>query len=808
MKYILLIIIFTLAFSVSAEWVDFGIDGSAAHLTLLESSATGMILELEIPGVELISETVNGVEYTHFNIPACTPTSEGEGCPTLPKVSFMAAIPENANINIIMEAGEVISLGEHTPYPMQPFLLENSNVAEFTVSPEFYTGVVFPEEHVLVDITGILRGINTGRFSIIPFIYNGETGEVTVTPRMRIEIDFGGAVSVDRRLYSRFWRNTFRQNLINWEILGEPEMSVTSDLSRPAIARTREQAKYIDEADLLIMAGDDFFDTMIDDFITAKHNQGFITAAVAAGSWTSTEIKDYIQNAYDTWPIPPSFILFVGDDADITPYTSSPTGIDTDNRYCCVDGSDWIADIFHGRFVTPTDFYEIVEDKILKWEFDPLMDEDFWNNALCAGMLETGGGTVSTRWFCFTLESVRDTYLNIGKTVEREYVKDTSAPPPYYYRDYLPSAGQMVPADIVWDGSTSGIINSINSGVFLAQHRDHGSQSGWSHPSFTISDLSSLTNGEKTPMVFSFNCSTGLFVGGTCFAEVMFRMDGGAVMVVAANGGSFSYFNDYMVYGMYYAFNDEFTSPPAPYTFPQGNYLAGQSMMCGKLEMQEAAPYNPYSYDLSEETWDLFHIFGDPTMDMRTEVPVPLIVAAPAELPVGTTEATFTVSIADGPVDGAMVCLRKEDEDLYASGLTDATGTVVLTFDPITIASNAPWMSTAHNTLPEEGIILGPGGVGEESGTAITAFGLPYPNPCSGRMSFPVSLASSGNVDIDIFDITGRLVHTISSGTLESGEHSLIWNGRIEDRTAPAGIYMVRLKGDNLTETYRVVLTR
>jgi hypothetical protein len=471
-----------------------------------------------------------------------------------------------------------------------------------------------------------------------------------------------------------------------------------------------------------------------------------------------------------------------------------------DNRYCCVDGSDYMADIFNGRFVTGTNNYPGVEDKVLKWEFNPLMDTSFWNNGLCAGMLQADGGTVASRWFLFTCETVRDTYQNIyGKTFNREYVKDTSQPPPYYYRSDLPSAGQQVPSDIVWDGDAAGILASINDGVFIVQHRDHGSVSGWADPSFHISNLSGLTNGEKTPIVMSINCLTGQFVND-CFAENLFARENGAVAVVAAVESSYSYFNDYFCYGVYKSFNDEYTSPPFTYTSPGGDYMGGQALINGKLEMQAAAPYNPYgSWETyAEKEWDLFQWFGDPTMDMRTDVPHSLTVTAPYTLPSGSTTAVFTVADSEGPVEGAMVCMM-HTSGLWVSGVTDASGSVTLTFGAIGALNDITYMATAHNALPYEGVINGVGVEDFASGVLNASVGSPYPNPASASITFPFTLDNAGSVTIAVFDISGRTVNTVQSGELESGSHGLVW----DITEVPQGVYMARITDHNGTVTNR-----
>jgi len=784
---IVLLVLFSMA---TAEWVDFGISYlDHASLEVVECTASGFVVEITLPGFQNNSISQNGMTFNSISVPALTPYAVAEGAPMLPKASFMAAIPDNPNVSIRVEALEAPVVFENiTPSPMQPIPEDSSyDPIPFTYLPETYSHGSYPSQEAVFEDSGILRGVNMGRFTVIPFHWDAETGLLTVTPKLRVTVDLGGNVNVDPRLQSRFFANTYR-TFVNSEILGEPERTISSENSEPVKACNIREAREITEADLLIIAGDDFVDTMMDAFIDVKMDQGYLTAIVAAGSWTQTEIKDYIQNAYDNWEIPPSFILFVGDQGDLTSF-SAPTGIYSDNRYCCMDGpSDFNADIFHARFVTPTDNYSIVEEKILKWQFDPLMDADFWGNVLCAGYFQATGSSsvVAERWFCFTCESVRDTYMTIyGKTVQREYTKNTSASPPYYYRNNLPSAGQEIPGDIVWDGNAAGILSSINDGVFLVQHRDHGSVTGWGHPAFYIANLSGLTNGEETPMVMSVNCLTGQF-SSDCFAENFFRMEGGAVGVLAATGISYSYWNDYICYGLYKSFNDEYINPPALYTDPTGNYLTGQALMCAKIEMEASSPMCPYPTNRTEKEWDLFHWFGDPTMDMRTAVPHNLSVTAPANLPEGSTQVTFSVSEPDGAVNQALVCITHDS--LWASGLTDTTGIVTLTFDPIGSLSDICWMVTSHNALPEQGVINGVAIGDNPEGVVLTLVGLPHPNPASGLVTFPVSLSSGGSFEMTIYDTAGRAIATVHSGELEAGTHSLIWN----THDVPHGIYMVR----------------
>ncbi|MEO6832141.1 MAG: DUF4331 family protein [Chitinophagaceae bacterium] len=69
--------------------------------------------------------------------------------------------------------------------------------------------------------------------------------------------------------------------------------------------------------------------------------------------------------------------------------------------------------------------------------------------------------------------------------------------------------------------------------------------------------------------------------------------------------------------------------------------------------------------------------------------------------------------------------------------------------------------------------------------TAITSLNLSapavvmvaYPNPFTNQLTFKYKMPASGKVQIDIMDISGRLVNSINEGKVEAGEHLSQWNG-------------------------------
>ena len=74
-----------------------------------------------------------------------------------------------------------------------------------------------------------------------------------------------------------------------------------------------------------------------------------------------------------------------------------------------------------------------------------------------------------------------------------------------------------------------------------------------------------------------------------------------------------------------------------------------------------------------------------------------------------------------------------------------------------------------------------------------------YPNPFNSNTNISFILQQATNVEITIFDIGGRLVREVFSGYLETGIHTVNWNGiDVYANMVSSGIYFYSLSiGDN-----------
>ena len=70
-------------------------------------------------------------------------------------------------------------------------------------------------------------------------------------------------------------------------------------------------------------------------------------------------------------------------------------------------------------------------------------------------------------------------------------------------------------------------------------------------------------------------------------------------------------------------------------------------------------------------------------------------------------------------------------------------------------------------------------------------------------------LESAERVRIVVFDVSGRTVRELVTGSMSAGEHQAIWDGRNDEgEQVSAGIFFVTLKSQSLDETRTVVRLR
>jgi hypothetical protein len=105
---------------------------------------------------------------------------------------------------------------------------------------------------------------------------------------------------------------------------------------------------------------------------------------------------------------------------------------------------------------------------------------------------------------------------------------------------------------------------------------------------------------------------------------------------------------------------------------------------------------------------------------------------------------------------------------------------------------------------------VSPGPVSPSAHSWVTGFTRPpSPNPGRSGTHFAIALSHPQSVELTVWDVAGRRMAVLHHGLLDAGEHAFEW-GRPTDAgdRAPAGLYLVSLKTDELRQVRKFVLVR
>ena len=94
------------------------------------------------------------------------------------------------------------------------------------------------------------------------------------------------------------------------------------------------------------------------------------------------------------------------------------------------------------------------------------------------------------------------------------------------------------------------------------------------------------------------------------------------------------------------------------------------------------------------------------------------------------------------------------------------------------------------------------------SAPAVFALEQNFPNPFNPVTTIMFSLPEKGEVELGIYDVSGRLVKTLYDGVMDPGKHKATWDGRNNGgRSVSSGVYFCKLIAkDKVAETKMVIL--
>ncbi len=656
--------------------------------------------------------------YSRVTIPG-TGTIKIPGAPALPVRILQFVIPANLRVEevLVRRLEEEILPGAYRVVPAQPEAPIGEVQQWVDPDPLIYESAAgYPEARVQYLGDGYLGGYHIAGVAVHPVTYEPSAGRLTLARRIEVELSLvqGSRDAQPRHRMTaradRMYRRLVEGLVVNpQDVAGKLGPVEIVDSVGPEGFEPRYTPSLEGSAVEYVIVTSDEFASRFQELADWKTKKGvptvvktvsWIDANYSGGCDTAERIRYFLKDAYSSWGT--TYALMAGD-TDIVPV-----------RYA------WCQ--YYGGWYIPTDVY-----------YSDL--DGNWNRN---GNSDFGEGYVSIASPGDSTDLYPDVFVGrapVANAIEVEAFIDKTlayekAPAPHFAERSLYMAEVLFPyywepgmdwttcgaADIVepalplvpewinivrlyqrssdYPGSyqlnRASALDSLNAGYNITVHVGHGNKDILrvsKNNYVTPHDADALSNGiTKSGFMWMLNCSS-TDIGADCISEhFMNNPDGGCSYLFGPTRFCFP------------------GTAVFPYTVWFDLLYTDGMTAAGVVSASCKIPFIPASFYNSPERWtQLSFIFlGDPESRLWTDRPGALTVLHDATIGLGPTVLAVTVT-DPSMVEGALVCVAKEEE-VYATGTTDGSGQVLLSFTPKTTGTMTVTV-TAQDRLPYESAI-------------------------------------------------------------------------------------------------------
>jgi len=767
MKFVNLLLVLNLAFNLTVSATDIKLADLGNQLTIVRKTLTEFTFINHLSDIQTMNVKTNAGDFVKLIV-----SGYGEnalrGNAELPVLEELINIPFGAKVSveIISKEEKIISLSDYgindLIFPSQPSVSKSEDASavpfyfneEYYASNDFYTHKLITTEYL-----GKMRGQQLARISIAPFQYNTVTNELKVITKMEVKVvfkntDISGHLFNKQKYYSPEFEHLYK-SCLNYMPMQEKDVITTYPV------------KYV-------IVSDSAFQSVLQPLVQWKTKKGFhvveaYTNDSAVGN-TTASIHTYLKDMYDNPAdgIPPTYVLFVGDDGQVPSFNN---GSHLSDMYFCEfdGGGDFYPEMYYGRFsaVSSADV-EAQVNKTLTHEQYTFSDPSFLDEVVLVAGVDA---------------SMAPTYGNGQINYGTDNYFNTAHGLTIY--NYLYGSGTPITSDS--SGASAAIISDVSSGVGFVNYTAHCGSNGWSDPSFSTSDISGLQNNDEYGFMVGNCCQSNKFDVPVCFGEGLLRADNkGAVGYIggsnntywdedfwwAVGNGSISANPTYAGTGL--AFFDCLMHENGE---QQADWFitAGQMIHSGNLAVSQAGGADQYY-------WEIYHLMGDPSLMPYIGVPAPLSIFHATTLSLGSKNFTVTTE------ENAYVAISMGGVLLDAQ-LADVTGNANLTFSAISSVGTADVVVTKQFKQPYVGSIQ------ITPSTDFVDFQIDFelfPNPTMGSCNLTFNDLNFHK--IEVFDTNGKRIYSL--------DNQLI-NTTIDLKNYSAGTYTIKVKPEGVT--YQII---
>ncbi|MBC8213198.1 MAG: T9SS type A sorting domain-containing protein [Candidatus Marinimicrobia bacterium] len=540
---------------------------------------------------------------------------------------------------------------------IEPYQYEKAD-SEMIVNEDFYSSSsVYPTENLLVSDPVVMRDLYALNISVVPYKFYPKTQELEVFDEIEIYITETGQsanTEFSTKPRSRVFENLYSEMTVNFT--------------------PRDSEEFQQPAVLYICDGNTDDNLYFQQLEQWRHKRGYIVYKASTDDigTSASSIKNYIQQAYDSFTPTPEFVALVGDvdgpnNFDIPTYFESWSGYsgEGDHPYSQLDGNDLLPEVILGRIsVRSNTDLAIVVNKILQYEKATDLQQNisyYEKAALIGDPSDSGVSTIITNEYLAEVMSAN------GMTDIREKYSGGS-----------------------W---SSWMQNQLDEGVLYFNYRGY-----WGTSGFDSGDINSANNGFKLPFATVLTCGTGGFSETTCLSESFLKAGtsptspkGAIASVGTATIGTHTAFNNIIDMGIYDGI------------FTKNVETAGEALVYGKLAIYNTYPTNPNNKVSIFTHWN--NLMGDPTTHLWTDTPLQLTVDHQESIDFGTNYLEVFVHDVNGhSIDDAVVTLLKGNDEIFISNTTGNSGYAYFDLDYYSEGEISITV-TKRNCQPYEGTV-------------------------------------------------------------------------------------------------------
>jgi len=575
------------------------------------------------------------------------------GAPALPSIARSIIIPNEGTMTIRVLGTSYEEFENILIAPSKGNLLRTVNPADIPYEfGDVYTqNTWYPSTIAELQDPYYLRDFRGQVVTIYPFQYNPEQATlrfynditVEITPSQQITTHNNEQfqlTTVDNDFLSLYQHHFINYNSAKYNPVSE-------------------------QGNMLVITYDSFYATMVP-FVEWKNLKGIPTEMVNVSTiGNSAAIKTYIADYYNTQGL--TFVLLVGDNAQVPTYYLN--GVASDPSYGYIIGSDHYPELFVGRFSAENVAQaETQAIRTVAYESDPQLDAVWYEKGV--GIASSQGPGDDNEMDYQHIRNIRTLLLNFT----------------YAGVDELYD-GSQGGGDASGSPTPSMVATSLNEGRSIINYCGHGSMTSWGSSGFSNSDVNSLINDNMLPFITSVACNNGEFDTGTCFGEAWLR--------ASHNGQPTG------AIGAYMSTISQGWNPPMEAQDEFNNILIGlypdnQKTTFGALCFTGAmSMMDEYGSEGAGEA-DAWTVFGDPSVQVRTDVPFAMEVVHDDFIPNGAE--SFDVEVIGLP---NALCAISADGALLGNGYTDQTGHATIQFfSPIGVTGEVQLVVTGLNAIP------------------------------------------------------------------------------------------------------------